>query len=242
MSFCTCCGSEMDEGSEFCPVCGMKVENPDNINEVINVDSIAPQAEKPAAVETPQEEAPEVSSEIPQAEVPEVSSEIPQAEVPEVSLEAPQAEEPEVSPEAPQEEEPEVSPEAPAAEGPEAGEVSQVEDLVTSQPIVSQYVENRQPVYEQPQTDTEEKRPVMVIIAFVSGILSVLTACCFGLGGIFGIAAIIMSVIAAKQQEKKDGMRTVGLILGIVGTVFAAIILLVIIIMGLLGAAIGMAQ
>lgn len=237
MSFCTCCGSEMDEGSEFCPVCGMKVENPDNINEVINVDSIAPQA-----VETPQEEAPEVSSEIPQAEVPEVSSETPEAETPEVSPEAPQAEESEVSPEAPQEEEPVVSPEAPEAEGPEAGEVSQAEDLVTSQPIVSQYVENRQPVYEQPQTDTEEKRPVMVIIAFVSGILSVLTACCFGLGGIFGIAAIIMSVIAAKQQEKKDGMRTVGLILGIVGTVFAAIILLVIIIMGLLGAIIGMAQ
>ena len=241
MSFCTCCGSEMDGGSEFCPVCGMKVENPDNINEVINVDSIAPQAEEPAAVETPQEEASEVSSEIPQAEVPEVSSETPQAETPEVSPEAPQEEEPVVSPEAPEAEGPEAV-ETPQAEAPEAGEVSQVEDLVTSQPIVSQYVENRQPVYEQPQTDTEEKRPVMVIIAFVSGILSVLTACCFGLGGIFGIAAIIMSVIAAKQQEKKDGMRTVGLILGIVGTVFAAIILLVIIIMGLLGAAIGMAQ
>ena len=157
------------------------------------------------------------------------------------SPEAPQEEEPVVSPEAPEAEGPEAV-ETPQAEAPEAGEVSQVEDLVTSQPIVSQYVENRQPVYEQPQTDTEEKRPVMVIIAFVSGILSVLTACCFGLGGIFGIAAIIMSVIAAKQQEKKDGMRTVGLILGIVGTVFAAIILLVIIIMGLLGAAIGMAQ
>ena len=58
------------------------------------------------------------------------------------------------------------------------------------------------------------------VASMVTGILSVV-CCCFGWTGIiFGIAAIVLSVVSRKSLGYFDGMSIAGLVVGIFGLVF----------------------
>ena len=62
------------------------------------------------------------------------------------------------------------------------------------------------------------------VASMVVGILSVV-CCCFGYTGIiFGIGAIIFSIVARKTLGYFEGMSIAGLVLGIFGLVFGAAI------------------
>ena len=62
------------------------------------------------------------------------------------------------------------------------------------------------------------------VASMVVGILSVV-CCCFGYTGvIFGIGAIILSIVARKTLGYFEGMSIAGLVLGIFGLVFGAAI------------------
>lgn len=86
--------------------------------------------------------------------------------------------------------------------------------VVTTETVETVSVE--QPVAEGPAANLEGPAKTMGIISLVCGILSII-ACCGG--PLFGIAAIILAVLAKKKAEPgvKNTMATVGLILGIVG-------------------------
>ncbi|WP_415847587.1 DUF4190 domain-containing protein [Tsukamurella strandjordii] len=89
------------------------------------------------------------------------------------------------------------------------------------------------PAYGQPaQSGTNG----LAIASLVCGILSIPSACVWGLGILFGIAAIIMGIIAMKQTKQTgqdgNGMALAGLITGVVGLLLS-IVLLVLIIIGL---------
>ena len=62
------------------------------------------------------------------------------------------------------------------------------------------------------------------VASMVTGILSVV-CCCFGWTGIiFGIAAIVLSVVSRKSLGYFDGMSIAGLVVGIFGLVFGVAI------------------
>lgn len=66
--------------------------------------------------------------------------------------------------------------------------------------------------------NNSETTPGLAIAALVMGIISIVLTCCCGGGIIFGIAGLIMAIIANKQS--KSGVGTAGLICSIVGIVF----------------------
>lgn len=71
-----------------------------------------------------------------------------------------------------------------------------------------------QPAAEQPQ----EQNNTLAVVSLVLGIVSIITACCCGIGFVLGIAGIICAVLANKKN--KSGIGTAGLICSIIGTVF----------------------
>lgn len=72
------------------------------------------------------------------------------------------------------------------------------------------------------------------LISMILGIVSVCFSCCWGGGLLFGVAAIILSVVGKKQQPEADHKQgKIGLILGAIGagiSVIAFIIEIVIIV------------
>lgn len=68
------------------------------------------------------------------------------------------------------------------------------------------------------------------IASLVCGILSLITCCCYGIGGIvFGTAAIVLACIAARRNMgRMPGLAIAGLVCGILGVVFGLIYLLII--------------
>ena len=81
-----------------------------------------------------------------------------------------------------------------------------------------EYQQYNQTEYQQTAGEGKTKRPGAAVAALVLGILGILTSCAFGVGAVFGIIAIILAIVAGKKQKEKDGVRTTGLVLGIVGT------------------------
>lgn len=80
-------------------------------------------------------------------------------------------------------------------------------------------------VYTEPVTNNNSgDTPGLAIAALVMGILSIVLTCCCGVGIIFGIAGLIMSIVANKQT--KSGIGTAALICSIVGIVFNGISLI----------------
>ena len=80
--------------------------------------------------------------------------------------------------------------------------------------------------YSEPVVDNgSEGAPGLAIAALVMGIISIVLTCCCGSGIIFGIAGLIMAIVANKQR--KSGVGTAGLICSIVGIVFNVLSLIV---------------
>lgn len=84
------------------------------------------------------------------------------------------------------------------------------------------YNTNRNMSYE--QQPKKEGIGVLAIVSLVMGILS-LVCCCVGVGIPFGIAGIILSIIAISGQKGK-GVAIGGLVTSIIGTVFSLIVII----------------
>ena len=137
-----------------------------------------------------------------------------------VSVENPQPEVPQAAPV--ENLQPEV-PQAAPVENPQPG-VAQAAPVENPQPTAvdyQQYQQYSQTEYQQTAVEGKAKRPRAAVAALVLGILAILTSCAFGIGAVFGIIAIILAIVAGKKQKEKDGVRTTGLVLGIVGTVIS---------------------
>ncbi len=88
----------------------------------------------------------------------------------------------------------------------------------------------------QPQAEAAASQPTVTaakqstpstvcgIISLITGILSIV-ACCGG--PLFGIAAIILAIVAKKKATMKNGMATAGLILGIIGLALSVISIII---------------
>lgn len=72
------------------------------------------------------------------------------------------------------------------------------------------------------QPEQKQSNP-LAIVGLVMGILSIVLACCDGIGIVPGIAGIICSALSKKKG--KSGVGTAGLICSIIGTVFSAIMI-----------------
>jgi hypothetical protein len=87
------------------------------------------------------------------------------------------------------------------------------------QPYAQQY-----PAYGAPMTDPN-KQNGLAIGAMSTGIASIVLACCGVVGGIAGVAAIVLSILANKQISERGGrgkgMALTGIITGAVGIVIA---------------------
>lgn len=80
-------------------------------------------------------------------------------------------------------------------------------------------------VYTEPVVENNsDSTPGLAIAALVMGILSIVLTCCCGVGIIFGIAGLIMSIVAGKQS--KSGVGTAALVCSIIGIVFNGISLI----------------
>lgn len=77
--------------------------------------------------------------------------------------------------------------------------------------------------YSQPQQPQNQSNP-LAVVGLVMGILSIVFACCYGIGIIFGIAGIICSALSKKKG--KSGVGTAGLICSIIGTVLSVLMII----------------
>lgn len=69
--------------------------------------------------------------------------------------------------------------------------------------------------------DDKQKNRIWSVGSLVIGILSVLCCCLEWPGAIFGVLAIVFSIISRKKLGYFDGLSIAGLILGICGVVFS---------------------
>lgn len=81
--------------------------------------------------------------------------------------------------------------------------------------------------FQQPQPQKGETN-ALAIVGMVMGIISIVFSCCYGSGILFGIAGLICSIIANKQN--KTGAGTAGLVTSIIGIVISVLVLIVVII------------
>lgn len=96
------------------------------------------------------------------------------------------------------------------------------------------YQDNTTAPYTQapPASDQPEGNPnnALAVVGLVMGILSIVFACCYGIGVIFGIAGIICSVLARKKGH--SGTCTAGLVCSIIGTVLSVIMIIYVAVVG----------
>lgn len=87
------------------------------------------------------------------------------------------------------------------------------------------------PVYTaQPETQDSGSN-AMAIVSLVLGILSIVMACCDGIGIVFGIVGLILAILSKKKS--KSGLGTAGLVCSIIGIVCSIIMIVwVVIFMG----------
>lgn len=107
-----------------------------------------------------------------------------------------------------------------------APEVINAEPVCQEPEVVQPAPVYEQPVYRQtvePASDAlTGPAKIFSIISMACGIASIPLCCC---GPVFGIAAIVFSILSRKKTPAgvKNTMATVGLITGIIGTVLGAI-------------------
>ncbi len=97
-----------------------------------------------------------------------------------------------------------------------------------------------QPRYEQPQgnepiysyqpyiapNQPEKKKNGIGIASLVIGIISLISCCCWWLSIILGVASIILGIISLVQKETTKGFAITGIILGAMGIILAAALVL----------------
>ena len=98
---------------------------------------------------------------------------------------------------------------------------------------------NQQPFYYQkpyPPVDFNDplvnKANGLAIASMILGILSIPMVCCYWIGGVLGILAIVFAIVSKPKSgfkaNKMDGMAIAGLVLGILSLVFCVIYLLIV--------------
>ena len=76
------------------------------------------------------------------------------------------------------------------------------------------------------RSDEQPKQnDVLGIISMVCGILSLLGTCCCGSSVIFGVAAIVLSVL--QRRKGNNGFAVAGLVMGIIGIVLGIVMIVV---------------
>lgn len=89
-------------------------------------------------------------------------------------------------------------------------------------------VQYQNPVYTvQPQTQDSSSN-AMAIVSLILGILSIVTAWCYGIGIIFGIIGLILAIVSRKKN--KSGVGIAGLVCSIIGIVFSVFMIVCIVI------------
>ena len=86
--------------------------------------------------------------------------------------------------------------------------------------------ERNQYTYQNVSSFDKPKTMAWSVASLVLGIISIICCCLGWTGLIFGVAAIIFSVISRKTLGYFDGMSIAGMITGIFGLVFGAVMLL----------------
>lgn len=80
------------------------------------------------------------------------------------------------------------------------------------------------------QNNDSGETPGLAIAGLVMGIISIVLVCCCGVGIIFGIAGLIMSIVANKN--KKSGIGTAALVCSIIGLALNGLSLIYYILVG----------
>lgn len=94
-------------------------------------------------------------------------------------------------------------------------------------------------------TPSSTKTNTLSVISLILGILGVPLSFCYGIGIFSGIAALITGIVARNQikesagKETGDGMALAGIILGSIFGILALLSIVVIVILALMGPAIG---
>jgi len=69
----------------------------------------------------------------------------------------------------------------------------------------------------------------------VCGIISIVFACCCGVGSILGIVGLVLSLVSRKGSSKLSGMALAGVICSAVGLLFSLVYVIYCIINGMYG-------
>jgi hypothetical protein len=107
----------------------------------------------------------------------------------------------------------------------------------TEQSVYQNYTDKSETI--PPYQDSNQSQPQnqensgLAIVGLVMGIISILFACCYGGGILFGIIGWVCSAMANKQN--KTGIGKAGLITSIIGTILSILMLIVIILLVVLG-------
>lgn len=97
-----------------------------------------------------------------------------------------------------------VTPEVPAQE------VQPAETQTTGyyQDNISGDAQYQAPVYTAQPEPQQSGSNAMAIVSLVLGILSIVLACCYGIGVIFGIVGLILAIISRKQSKSGLGTKS----------------------------------
>ncbi|GAA2046939.1 DUF4190 domain-containing protein [Leifsonia soli] len=79
------------------------------------------------------------------------------------------------------------------------------------------------PGYAQPYGQPAAKSPILSILSLVGGILGILLNIAWGIGFLFGIAAVVLGFIGRNKEPQAKGFWLTGIILGFVSILIAII-------------------
>lgn len=84
--------------------------------------------------------------------------------------------------------------------------------------------------YQQPQ---QKKQNSMALASLIMGIIGIVTSCCCSGGLIFGSLGIVFALLS-KTEDRFEGNAVAGLITSVIGMVFAVIVLILFMALGLM--------
>ena len=79
----------------------------------------------------------------------------------------------------------------------------------------------------------ENNKHGLAVAALVLGIVSVVLACCYGLGFITGIVGIVLAAVA-KKGGNKEGINTAGLVMSIIAVALNIVSFLLMVVFGVI--------
>ena len=79
------------------------------------------------------------------------------------------------------------------------------------------------PGYQQPYGQPAAKSPILSILSLVGGIVGIVINLAWGIGVLFGIAAVVLGFIGRNKEPQARGFWLTGIILGFVAIVIAII-------------------